>query len=190
MSTLYFHPATDFPYDCGQTACRLFLKQACSFWVTLSEDWRFLLASAAPMLPLILKTRGQGYNSFACTALKDQPPERALAPHAQPPAHHSPRVRAQAAGSQPAQAALPAGFRHSPALAGWTCQSRSVGFTPCLTSPIYLSLLSAKAQSSSTASPQLIHRQQQGGLHGCFVGKELNSGNRKLKSFCCKLGSY
>lgn len=158
MSASYFQPATDFPYECGQIACRLFLRLACSFWVTLSEDWRFLLAPAAPMLPLILKTWGQGCISFACTALKDQPPEWALALCVQSPAHRSPCVRARAAGSQPAWAALPAGFRHSPALSGWTCQSRSVGFTPCLTSLIYLSLLSAKAQSSSTASPQLIHR--------------------------------
>lgn len=189
MSASYFQPATDFPYDHGQIACRLFLRLACSFWVTFSEDWRFLLAPAAPVLPLILKSWGQGNISFACAAQKDQPPERAPAPCVQSLAHHSPCVQAQAPGSQPAWAALPAGFTHSPALSGWTCHSRSVGFTPCLTSLIYLSLTSAKAQSSGTASPQLTHRQQQGALHGCFVGKDLSSGNPKLKSFCHKLGS-
>jgi len=131
-----------------------------SFWrLTLSEDWHFPLAPELPMLPLILKTWAQGYISFACTALKDQSPERASAQRAQPSAHRIPHGRVQAACWQPARAALPGGFRRTPALSGWTCQNRSVGFTPCLTSLIHLTLLSAKAQSSGTVSPQLTHVQ-------------------------------
>lgn len=163
MSASYFQPATDFPYDHGQTAFWNWPAVLGWHFLKTDEDWHFPLAPAAPMLPLILKTWGQGCISCACTALKEQPPEQAL--HSCP----SPGCWLSAC-----QAALPAGFRHSPALSGRTCQSRSVRFTPCLTSLVYLSLLSAKAQSSSTAPPQLIHRQQQGGLHGCFVGKDLN----------------
>lgn len=186
MSALYFQPATDFPYNRGQIACRLFLKLACNFWVTLFEDWRFLLAPAASILPLILQTQGQGCAGFACSAQKDQ----RLQHRVPSPAHLSPGVPAQAAGSQPAWAALqPAGFRHSAALAGWTCQGRSVGFTPCLTSLVYLSLLECQGSELQHSFPPAHTQATAGRTAWLFCRERLNSGDPKLNSFCCNLGS-